>query len=112
LRRDPHRGSQRAVRLATEPSQRGGGAAAVDLAQQSLDAEQKKYALGARPARWCLQQSSALTQSRSNLVAARAAYEKSPRRVGSCHRPAAERNGIDLPTRSRAWSTSCRCARM
>ncbi len=51
--------------------------AAVNLAQQSFDAESKKYALGASTSTLVLQQQAALTQSRSNLVAAMAAYEKS-----------------------------------
>ncbi len=51
--------------------------AAVDLAVQSLDAEQKKYALGASTSTLVLQQQSALTQARSNLISAQANYEKS-----------------------------------
>lgn len=51
--------------------------AAVDLAVQSFDAESKKYALGASTSTLVLQQQAALTQARSNLVAAMAAYEKS-----------------------------------
>ncbi|MBA3912336.1 MAG: TolC family protein [Acidobacteriales bacterium] len=59
-------------RAAVEASQ-----AAVALAQQSLDAEQKKYALGASTSTLVLQQQSGLTQAQSNLVGAKAAYEKS-----------------------------------
>jgi outer membrane protein TolC len=70
--------------------------AAVDLAQQSLDAEQKKYALGASTSTLVLQQSSALTQSRSNLVAARAAYEKARVELDRATGLLLERNGIDL----------------
>ncbi|HST09265.1 MAG TPA: TolC family protein [Terriglobales bacterium] len=70
--------------------------AAVDLAQQSLDAEQKKYALGASTSTLVLQQSSALTQSRSNLVAARAAYEKAQVELDRATGLLLERNGIDL----------------
>lgn len=51
--------------------------AAVDLAVQSFDAESKKYALGASTSTLVLQQQAALTQARSNLVTAMAAYEKS-----------------------------------
>jgi outer membrane protein TolC len=71
--------------------------AAVDLAQQSLDAEQKKYALGASTSTLVLQQSSALTQSRSNLVAARAAYEKARVELDRATGLLLEHNGIDLP---------------
>ena len=50
--------------------------AAVDLARQSLDAEQKKYALGASTSTLVLQNEAALTQAESTLVSAKAAYEK------------------------------------
>ncbi|HZQ69119.1 MAG TPA: TolC family protein [Terriglobales bacterium] len=51
--------------------------AAVELAKQSLDAEQKKYALGASTTTLVLQNQTSLTQAESNLVAALANYEKS-----------------------------------
>src|SRR5579864_8655956 len=70
--------------------------AAVDLAQQSLDAEQKKFALGASTTTLVLQQSSALTQAKSNLVAARAAYEKSRVELDRATGLLLEHNGIDL----------------
>jgi outer membrane protein TolC len=50
--------------------------AAVDLARQSLDAEQKKYALGASTSTLVLQNEAALTQAESTLVSAKAQYEK------------------------------------
>jgi outer membrane protein len=50
--------------------------AAVDLARQSLDAEQKKYALGASTSTAVLQNESAFVQAESTLVSAKAAYEK------------------------------------
>ncbi len=50
--------------------------AAVDLGRQSLDAEQKKYALGASTTTLVLQNRSALAQAESTLVSAMAAYEK------------------------------------
>ena len=50
--------------------------AAVDLARQSLDAEQKKYALGASTSTLVLQNQSALASAESNLVSAMATYEK------------------------------------
>ncbi len=50
---------------------------AVDLARESLDAEQKKYALGASTNTLVLQSQRDLTQAESNLVLAMAAYSKS-----------------------------------
>jgi outer membrane protein TolC len=50
--------------------------AAVDLGRQSLDAEQKKYALGASTTTLVLQNQSVLAQAESTLVSAMAAYEK------------------------------------
>jgi len=50
--------------------------AAVDLARQSLDAEQKKYALGASTSTLVLQNQAALTQAEVTLVSAKALYEK------------------------------------
>jgi outer membrane protein len=70
--------------------------AAVDLAQQSLDAEQKKYALGASTTTLVLQQSSALTTAKSNLVAARAAYEKALVELDRATGLLLEHNGIDV----------------
>jgi outer membrane protein TolC len=51
--------------------------AAVELGKQSLDAEQKKYALGASTTTLVLQAERDLTQAQSNLVSANSAYEKS-----------------------------------
>jgi len=50
--------------------------AAVDLARQSLDAEQKKYALGASTSTLVLQNQAAMTQAEVTLVSAQALYEK------------------------------------
>jgi outer membrane protein len=50
--------------------------AASDLARQSLDSEQKKYALGASTSTLVLQNQAAMTQSEVTLVSAKAAYEK------------------------------------
>jgi outer membrane protein len=51
--------------------------AAVELAKQSLDAEQKKFNLGASTSTLVLQNQSELATAESNLVSAMAAYEKS-----------------------------------
>ena len=50
--------------------------AAVALGKQSLDAEQKKFNLGASTSTLVLQNQSALATAESNLVSAEAAYEK------------------------------------
>src|SRR6202521_3945686 len=50
--------------------------AALDLGHQSLDAEQKKYALGASTSPLVLQNQAAMTQAEVTLVSAQAAYEK------------------------------------
>ncbi|HTK95960.1 MAG TPA: TolC family protein, partial [Terriglobales bacterium] len=50
---------------------------ARDLAQESLNAEQKKYALGASTNTLVLQAQRDLTQAESNVVSAMSAYEKS-----------------------------------
>lgn len=50
--------------------------AAVELAKQSLEAEQKKFNLGASTSTLVLQNQSALATAESNQVSAEAAYEK------------------------------------
>jgi outer membrane protein len=50
--------------------------AAVELARQSLEIEQKKYAIGASTIILVLQNQTALTQARATLLSAKAAYEK------------------------------------
>ena len=70
--------------------------AAVELANQSLDAEQKKYALGASTTTLVLQQQSALTTAKSNLVAATAAYEKSRVELDRATGLLLDHNNIDL----------------
>jgi outer membrane protein TolC len=51
--------------------------AAVELGRQSLEAEQKKFNLGASTSTLVLQNQSAYATAQSNLVSAMAAYEKS-----------------------------------
>jgi len=48
----------------------------VYLARKSLDAEQKKYALGASTSTLVLQNQAAMTQAEVTLVSAKALYEK------------------------------------
>ena len=68
----------------------------VDLAKESLDAEQKKYALGASTNTLVLQAQRDLTQSESNLVAAMAAYEKSKVDLDRATGLTLTHNSIDL----------------
>ncbi len=51
--------------------------AAANFARESLNAEQKKYALGASTSTAVLQNQAAMTQAEVTLVSAKAAYEKS-----------------------------------
>ena len=70
--------------------------AAVDLAKQSLDAEQKKYALGASTSTLVLQNQSALATAESNLVSAMAAYEKAQIELDRATGLLLEHTGIDM----------------
>ncbi|HET8826181.1 MAG TPA: TolC family protein [Terriglobales bacterium] len=70
--------------------------AAVELAKQSLDAEQKKYALGASTSTLVLQNQSALATAESNLVSAEAAYEKAQIELDRATGLLLEHAGIDV----------------
>ena len=70
--------------------------ASEELAEQSLDAEQKKYALGASTTTLVLQQQSALTQAKSNLVSALTTYEKARVELDRASGQLLERSNIDL----------------
>jgi outer membrane protein TolC len=70
--------------------------AGARLAAESLDAEQKKYLLGASTNYNVLQAQRDLTQSESTLVAARAAYEKSRVEVDRATGLTLTRLGIDV----------------
>ena len=69
---------------------------ALELAQQSLDAEQKKYALGASTNFNVLQTETDLATADSNLVQARSAYEKSRVELDRVTGYTLVRNGIVL----------------
>lgn len=69
---------------------------ALELAQQSLDAEQKKYALGASTNFAVLQTETDLATSDSNRVQARTAYEKSRVELDRVTGYTLVRNGIIL----------------
>ena len=70
--------------------------AAVELAKQSLDAEQKKYALGASTSTLVLQNQSGLATAESNLVSAEAAYEKAQVELDRATGLLIEHAGIDM----------------
>jgi outer membrane protein len=78
-------------RAAVEASQ-----AAVALARQSLDAEQKKYALGASTSTLVLQNQSAMATAESTLVAAMANYVKARADLDQSTGLLLERSGIIL----------------
>jgi outer membrane protein TolC len=70
--------------------------AAVELAKQSLDAEQKKYSLGASTTTLVLQTRTDLTTAESNLVSAMAALEKTRVELDRAVGRTLERIGIDI----------------
>jgi outer membrane protein len=70
--------------------------AAVELGHQSLDAEQKKYALGASTTTLVLQNQTTLAQAESTLVSAMAAYEKSRVELDRATGSLLDHNGIQI----------------
>jgi outer membrane protein TolC len=78
-------------RAAVESAQAG-----VALAKQSLDAEQKKYNLGASTSTLVLQNQSGLATAESNLVSAMAAYEKAQIELDRATGLLIEHAGIDM----------------
>jgi outer membrane protein TolC len=70
--------------------------AARDYALQSLDAEQKKYRLGASTSYLVLQQQSNLTQAASNYVAALSTYEKAQVALEQVTATILDHNGIAM----------------
>jgi outer membrane protein TolC len=70
--------------------------AAREFAQQSLDAERKKYKLGASTSYLVLQQQSNLTQAASNYVAALSTYEKDRVALDQVTATILDRNGISM----------------
>jgi outer membrane protein TolC len=79
--------------------------AAVDLARQSLDAEQKKYALGASTSTLVLQNQSTLAMAESTLVSAMAAYLKSRLELDRSAGQSLERAGIIMDDAARGEVT-------
>jgi outer membrane protein TolC len=70
--------------------------AAVDYANQSLDAEQKKYQFGTSTTTAVLQTRSALANAESTLMSAMAAYEKSRVELDRAVGTLLDRNGISI----------------
>ena len=79
--------------------------ASVELAKQSLDAEQKKYALGASTNTLVLGTQRDLTQAASNLVSATAAYEKARVELDRVTGKTLENLGIDIADAERGQVT-------
>lgn len=87
-------------RAAVEASQ-----SAVDLARQTLDADQQKLKVGLTTSTVILQDAATLTTSESNLVSAKAAYEKSRIELERATGLLLEDNGIDVDEAIRAQVT-------
>ncbi len=79
--------------------------AAVDLARQSLDAEQKKYALGASTSTLVLQNQDQLTQAEVTLVSAKAYYEKAQLELDRATGLLLERANIEIADAERGQVT-------
>jgi outer membrane protein TolC len=79
--------------------------AAVELAKQSLDAEQKKYSLGASTTTLVLQTRTDLTTAESNLVSAMAALEKSRIDLDRAVGRTLQRLGVDIAEAERGQVT-------
>ncbi len=70
--------------------------AAVELARQSLDAEQKKYQFGTSTATLVLQYQSQLATAESTLVNATVAYEKARTELGRATGTLLDENGVSI----------------
>lgn len=79
--------------------------AAVELAHQSLDAEQKKYSLGASTSTLVLQNQSALATAESTQVSAMAAYAKARLELDRATGLLLDRRGIILADAERGQVT-------
>jgi outer membrane protein len=79
--------------------------AAVDYAQQSLDAEQKKYQFGTSTTTAVLQTRSALATAESTLMSAMAAYEKSRVELDRAVGTLLDHNGISIDDAARGQVT-------
>ena len=79
--------------------------AAVDYAQQSLDAEQKKYPFGTSTTTAVLQTRSALATAESTLMSAMAAYEKARVELDRAVGTLLDQNGISIDDAARGQVT-------
>ena len=97
----------RQAQFAVEQNQASVAAAkaAVDYAQQSLDAEQKKYQFGTSTTTAVLQTRSALATSESTLMSAMAAYEKSRVELERAVGTLLDHNGISIDDAARGQVT-------
>lgn len=78
---------------------------AVDLARQTLDADQQKLKVGLTTQTAILQDASTLTTSESNLVSAKAAYEKSRIELDRATGLLLDHSGIDVADAARGQVT-------
>jgi outer membrane protein TolC len=78
---------------------------AVDLARQTLDADQQKLKVGLTTQTTILQDASTLTTSESNLVSAKAAYEKSRIELDRATGLLLDHSGIDVADATRGQVT-------
>ena len=78
---------------------------AVDLARQTFDADQQKLKVGLTTTTAILQDASTLTTSESNLVSAKAAYEKSRIELDRATGLLLDHSGIDVSDASRGQVT-------
>jgi outer membrane protein TolC len=78
---------------------------AVDLARQTLDADQQKLKVGLTTQTAILQDASTLTTSESNLVSAKAAYEKSRIEMDRATGLLLDHSGIDVADATRGQVT-------
>jgi outer membrane protein len=78
---------------------------AVDLARQTFDADQQKLKVGLTTQTAILQDAATLTTSESNLVSAKAAYEKSRIELDRATGLLLEHSGIDVADATRAQVT-------
>src|SRR5271165_2870681 len=78
---------------------------AVDFARQTLDADQQKLKVGLTTTTAILQDASVLTTSESNLVSAKAAYEKSRIELDRATGLLLDHSGIDVTEATRGQVT-------
>jgi len=78
---------------------------AVDFSRQTLDADQQKLKVGLTTTTAILQDASVLTTSESNLVSAKAAYEKSRIELDRATGLLLDNNGIDVADATRGQVT-------